>query len=116
MKVIVKLDANGDGKCVVTREAGDPRFHGIAHAKGEHRLLEHVKRVLNKDGADFIKKRAQKDGHMIGDDYQPYLRERNAKDGRQLAIYNGFYALRGANEDFNTKGEVHLIVSNLGAK
>ena len=92
------------------REAGDPRFDGIRFAKGEHALFRFVARWLNARGFDVIKKRAQKDGHMIGDQYQPYLRCRKPRAGvPHVMVWSGFYALRGANEDWN-KGQVSLLL------
>ena len=92
------------------REAGDPRFHGIAHAKGEHSLFYFIAKWLNARGFDVIKKRAHKDGHLIGDEYQPYIRCRKPrKNIPHIYIYSGFYALRGANEHWN-KGEVTLVL------
>lgn len=107
--------------CIVTREKSDPKFYGHRYASGESRLLHHVKLELIEQRHDVIKKRAWKDGHMIGDDYQQIVRTRDRrarKDGTVIAvagvgrgfiIWSGFYALRGANEDFNA-GSVELRV------
>lgn len=92
------------------REAGDPRFHGLKFAKGEHALFHFIARWLVARGFDLIKKRAQKDGHMIGDQYQPYLRCRKPRGGvPHVMVWSGFYALRGANEDWN-RGQVSLLL------
>lgn len=92
------------------REENDPKFHGIKAAKGEHGLFRFITKWLNAHGFDVIKKRAQKDGHMLGDEFQPYIRTRKPSKGvPHVMIYSGFYALRGANEDWN-KGEVVLQV------
>jgi len=109
--MIVTLEPHG---CTVTREKGDPVCRGLHHAAGESRLLYHIKQQLNRQGYDFIKKRMWKDGHMM-DDIQQYLRERRRqKDGRQLAIYNGYWAIRGIEEDFNKEGETVLVVYDIG--
>lgn len=93
------------------REEGDPKFHGTGGAKGEHALFHHIKTWLNARGFELIKKRAQSDGHMIGDEYQPYLRCRKPAAGiPHIYIWSGFYQIRGANEDWNS-GEVTLIVT-----
>jgi hypothetical protein len=98
------------GSVTLTREPGDPKFYGQRFAAGEHALFHFLKKTLNAQGNDLIKKRAQKDGHMLGDEYQPYLRTRSAKSpGLNIAVYSGFYALRGANEDWN-EGSVTLLV------
>jgi hypothetical protein len=100
----------GRGTVTFTRETGDPKFYGIREAKGEHALFHYLKMELNKQGNDLIKKRAQKDGHLLGDECQPYLRTRSRKSpGRNCAIYSGFYAIRGANQDWN-EGKVTLLV------
>ena len=100
--------------CVVfTREDGDPKFTGIAHAKGEHALFYFIKKWLNARGFNLIKTRMQSDGHLMGDQYQPYLRPvKGDKDSPQIALYSGFYALRGANEDWNG-GSVVLSMQKL---
>lgn len=93
------------------REAGDSRFHGGKFARGEHRLFRFIARWLNARGFDLIKKRAQLDGHMIGDSYQPYVRTRKPKAGvPHIYLWSGFYAFRGANEDWNTDGQVSLLL------
>lgn len=99
-----------EGRIVVTREDTDPKYYGTQFAKGEHALFHAIKKQLQTEyGYDVIKKRAQKDGHMIGDEYQPYIRTRSKKKG--FMIYSGFYAVRGANEDFNN-GSVELFVTS----
>jgi len=109
--MIVKLEPSG---CTVIREKGDPVCRGIYRAAGESRLLYHIKQTLNRQGYDFIKKRMWKDGHMM-DDRQQYLRERRAqKDGRQLCIYNGCWAIQGIEENFNNNGETFLVVYDIG--
>jgi hypothetical protein len=112
-KMKIKFDFCKDGEnadVTFVREEGDPKFYGIAHAKGEHALFHFLKKWLNQRGFNFIKKLAQKDGHMVGDQYQPYLRMRNQKQvPHPFALISGFYALHGANEDWN-KGEVELIL------
>ena len=93
------------------REEGDKKYYGMKFAKGEHALFRAIAKWLNARGFDVIKKRAQNDGHMIGDIYQPYIRTRKRVRGiPHIMIYSGFYALRGANEDWNKKGKVTLII------
>jgi hypothetical protein len=106
MKARFILNTIGIGHVVLTREDSDPKFHGILHAKGEHALFYFIKKWLNARGFSLIKKRAQNDGHLV-DEYQPYLRSK--KGIPDLMIISGFYALRGANEDWN-KGSVTLEV------
>lgn len=103
------MKATLDGcKIIFTREQGDPKFHGIRQAKGEHGLLHFIKEWLNARGFGLAKKLVQKDGHLMGDQYQPYLRTRKPSKGQpHICIVSGFYAIRGANEDWN-EGEVAL--------
>jgi hypothetical protein len=93
-----------------TREENDPKFYGITHAKGEHALFHFIKKIMNARGFSLIKKRMQKDGHMMGDEYQPYLRTKNPRvKGPHVMLYSGFYQIRGANEDWN-EGSVTLLM------
>lgn len=97
------------GDVTFFREPGDPKFYGFKLAAGEHKLFHFLKRKLNEEGNDLIKKRIQKDGHMMGDQYQPYIRTRKrTSKGLNIQIFSGFYALHGANEDWNKDGEVTL--------
>jgi len=63
-----------EGYVTFHRDKTDPRFHGNRFARGEHNLFQFVKKWLNVQRLRRYKKRAQKDGHLIGDVYQPYLR------------------------------------------
>ena len=101
-----------EGEVTFFREDTDPRrFDGMKFAKGEHALFRYIAKWLNAHGFDVIKKRAQKDGHMIGDPYQPYIRCRKPGKGiPHIYIWSGFYALRGANEDWNREGKVDLLL------
>lgn len=108
---IVRVELT-ETRCIVTRESGDKRFYGHRNAAGESNLLYAIKLNLNRQGYDFIKKRMWRDGHMV-DDMQQYLRERNTK-GKCLAIYNGSFAIEGANDILNRDGIVRLTVSDIG--
>lgn len=103
----------GDGWVSFHREEGDRRYHGMRFAKGEHNLLHFIAKWLNERGFAVIKKRIQKDNHMMGDEYQPYIRCRDRrKDFPHVYIYSGFYALYGANEDWNKNGQVTLLITS----
>lgn len=94
---------------VVIREETDPKYYGTVNGAGESKLLHAIKQELNKQGYDLIKKRMWKDGHLM-DDMQQYLRTRKKGAGKaDIYIYSGFWAVRGANDDFN-EGEVELNV------
>lgn len=94
----------------VYRESGDPKYYGVMNAAGESRLLYAIKNQLNTDGWDLIKKRMHKDGHLMAD-MQQYLRTRKptGNPDKDIYIYNGYWQIRGAEEDFNA-GHVVLIV------
>lgn len=112
MKTEYTTPAEGrDGSLQVTREATDPKFYGIRYAAGESRLLYHLKNKLNREGWKLIKKRMQKDGHMMGDEYQQYLRGYDP-DGRLVGIYSGHYQIEGLEVPFN-RGVCRLWVSDL---
>jgi hypothetical protein len=100
-----------DGDAVFIREDGDPRFHGIKRARGESALLNYIMKWLNARGFRLFKKRAQDDGHMIGDEYQLYLRPpvRSRMSVPHIFIWNGNYAIEGANQAWN-KGSVRLTL------
>jgi hypothetical protein len=103
--------SEGCGCVTFYRQQTDPKFHGLRFARGEHRLFRYLVRWLNARGFDLIEKRAQRDGHMIGDSYQPYIRTRKPKaDKPHVYVWSGFYALRGANEDWNRDGRVSLLL------
>ena len=92
--------------CLVERQPGDriPRDGGWGTA--ESRLYYWIKRELQKQGHDVIKRRMQADGHMYGDDKLPYIRDRK----HAFYIYDGEYAVRSIVEQFKDKGQVILLV------
>jgi len=111
MRVVFHLGQHG-GSATFLREPGDPAFYGLRHAAGEHRLFHYIRAWLNVRGWDVIKKRAQADGHLIGDEYQPYIRTRLPRPGvPHVMLWSGFYQLRGANEDWNA-GKVMLRLAH----
>jgi len=69
--------SEGCGYVTFYRQQIDPKFHGLRYARGEHRLFRFIVRWLNARGFDLVRKRAQLDGHTIGDQHQPYVRCRN---------------------------------------
>lgn len=97
-------------RLVVIREPGDPKYYGVLNAAGESRLLYAIKNQLNNQGFDLIKKRMHKDGHLVSE-MQQYLRTRKptGNSNKDICIYNGFWQIRGAEEDFN-QGQVVLLV------
>jgi len=114
MKVTLRYPT--PGYCIVEREPGDPVFRDSSWGSGESRLLYHVKRILNKRGHDFIKKRMHKDGHMVSEN-QLYLRTRRTWHSLTcFAIWNSNWAVAGVERDFNENGIVILAFDDLGWK
>jgi hypothetical protein len=99
----------GTNSLTLTREPGDPKFYGVRNGAGESALLHYLKKALNAAGNDVVKRRMWKDGHMV-DEMQQYLRTRSPKSpGAHVMIWNGSWALHGANEEWNA-GQVTLEV------
>jgi hypothetical protein len=96
---------------VVTKEPGDPRCSGIVNGKGESRLLYLIKKQLNAQGFDLIKKHCAKDGHLM-DDLQQYLRTRKPSGNpeKDIYIYNSMWTIEGAEVELNKTGSVILTV------
>ncbi len=99
---------------LVFREAGDKAYYGVMNAAGESALLYAIKKLLNSRGYDLIKKRMGKDGHLV-DEMQQYLRTRKLSGDpeKDIYIYNGFWAVEGAEIEYN-HGCVRLnLVKNI---
>lgn len=93
-----------DGAVVhVEREPSDPRFYGKGWAP-THRLFYHVRNALRAQGLDVVKRRLSADGHLMGDDETPYIRERRGR----WAIVDDNWQIRDAAQDFNRDGRVTL--------
>lgn len=97
--------------CIVTREKGDPKFYGVVNGAGESKLLYAVKKKLNDQGYNLIKKRMYKDGHLV-DDLQQYLRTQKPSGNpeKDIYIYNSNWNVQGAEENYNKEGIVILSV------
>jgi hypothetical protein len=107
----VELDFK-QGICKITKENGDPYFKNTNWSDAESTFLHYVKKELIKQGYDIIKKRMWKDDHMV-DDRQQYVRTRKwTVNGNEdeFCIYNNFYSILNAGEEFNEKGEYILNV------
>lgn len=115
MKIKINVKQGDEqGDITFTREPIEPNFYGVGQARGEKRLFSYLCRRLNAIGFDLTSLNTQKEGHMLGDEYQPIARPIKRKDKRSkvapnVAFYSGFYALRDANKDWN-EGEVSLIL------
>ena len=106
----VKIEGN---QCIVTREKGDRKYYRGGWGDGESQLLYAVKKILNARGYDLIKKRMWKDGHLWGDDTTQYLRTRKPSGNplKDIYIFNDYWQIRGAEEDFNKEGRTVLAVT-----
>ena len=88
----------------VIREPDEPKIYK------ETEFWYKLKKVLIANGYDVIKKVMSKDGHLYGGNTYPYyIRGRKINDETPM-IYDGDYALRFVYENFNNKGEVHLLL------
>jgi hypothetical protein len=106
----------GESTVKVEREEGDPKFYGVAGAKGESNFLYWLKGILNKEphGLDLIKKRMWKDGHLV-DDMQQYLRTRTIKKGQPyIMLYNNHWAINGLEEDWNAGEAILTLERGIG--
>lgn len=86
----------------VTKEKGDPYFETTEWASAESTFLYYVKKELQAQGFDCIKKRMWKDGHLV-DDRQQYIRDRKG----EWCIYNDAWAIFDAGERFN---QIHKMI------
>lgn len=100
-----------DGYLHVTKEKGDPSFRRSEWGSAESRLLYHIKKILNDQGFNFIKKRMGKDGHLVDED-QLYIRpqKKPKNDEHNIAIFNNHFAIYDAGEEFTQSGFVKLLV------
>jgi len=94
----VQLENN---RCKITKEAGDKRYtHG--YAPPESGLLYDIRKALQAQGYDVLKKRMWRDGHLV-DKSQQYIRTRKYySNPNGFCVYNSMYAIWDAGEKFNS--------------
>lgn len=93
MKVTIK------GNVVLAQaEEGDARI------RDESDLFHHLKKALNAQGRDLIKKCPEKDGHMFSAPF--YLRDRNW----DYCIIDNHYALRDSAEEYRKNGKYEFML------
>jgi len=106
------------GYLLVQREKGDPKAQPSGFTREQHgwgaeiHLMGKLAAQLNQMGFSVCKANMQKDGHMYGDQWTPYVRTRK-RDRRQavsVQIYDGDYAIRSAAEYFNKGETVRFLV------
>ena len=87
---------------LVYREKGDKAYYGIMNAAGESALLYAIKKLLNSQGHDLIKKRMWKDGHLV-DNMQQYLRtcKPSGNPNKDIYISNSQWDIEGAEIMYN---------------
>jgi hypothetical protein len=105
MKVTLDLEHH---VCTLEREPGAPRMNN------ESALFYALKKELQKQGHDVIKKCPAKDGCMFGNEYVYWVRTRRyvcppGKNPGGFGVYDGQYAIRLAHLEYST-GELILSV------
>ena len=89
---------------LIIKEDSDPKFYR------ESTLLYHIKKMLNQDGYNLIKKLMWKDGHLVSDS-QHYLRTKNKSCNKpHICMWDNDYQIRLLHKDFNNNGHVCLTV------
>jgi hypothetical protein len=84
----------------VFRDPDDKKFYK------ETDFYHALKKHLNANGHDLIKKIMCKDGHMCGDENGPYyLRDRKWR----YCFFDGKYAIRQIHHDYN-EGKAELLI------
>lgn len=98
---------------VVTREKGDKRIRrfrpGYYPADPDSTFLHEVQKVLRAQGLDVIKRRMQRDGHLMGGEATQYLRDRRGR----FAIFNSRWQIALMVDDYNNNGVAVLSVASL---
>ena len=96
----MKIELN-TASLTITKEAGDKRYTR-GYASAESGLLYDIRKALQAQGHDVIKKRMWRDGHLV-DTSQQYIRTRRYySNPNGFAVYNSRYAIYDAGEKFNS--------------
>ena len=87
---------------LIYREKNDKAYYGVKNAAGESALFYAIKKQLNAQGYDLIKKRMCKDGHLV-DSMQQYLRTRkpSGESDKDIFISNPQWNIEGAEIMYN---------------
>ncbi len=88
------------------RESGDRAL------RNESDLFYQLRNLLLAEGEDVIKKEMAKDGHMVSDGIY-YVRSRKIGRPGAFAIWDANYQIRDSREDFNSEGEVTLVLESM---
>jgi hypothetical protein len=86
---------------IIEKEDGDKTIYT------ETAFFHAVKKILNSQGHDLIKKNMEKDGHMMSAPY--YLRDRKWK----YCFYDGEYAIRDIAKEYRCSGKARLLYHEL---
>jgi hypothetical protein len=92
--------------CEVVREKGDPKLRGGTWGSAESQFFHRLRNVLRGQGHDVVQRRMQADGHMMGDEWSQYLRERKWA----WCVVDEQWAIRDVAKEFNEGGKVSLAV------
>lgn len=71
-----------------------------------------IKKHLNENGGDWVKKRMWKDGHMV-DDVQMYIRMRKPVNGLWLCVFHGSWSIYNAVDRLSEDRFITLHLYNL---
>ncbi len=88
---------------LTVKRGNSPKIHN------ESALYYAIKKELQSQGYDVIKKLMWKDGHLYGDNTLPYIRGRKQNDKTPM-IYDGAYAIRSIVEFYNKSDGFDLII------
>lgn len=92
--------------CTIEREPKDPLPRKGGWGTAESQLYYWIKKNLQAQGFDVVKRRIQSDGHIYGDEKLPYIRERKWA----FYIYDEQYAVRDIVAEYKANGKVYLMV------
>jgi hypothetical protein len=86
---------------LIEQEEGDKKFYN------ESAFFYAVKKLLNSQGHDLVKRNMEKDGHMMSAPY--YLRDRRWR----YCYYDNYYAIADIAKCYNLNKKVTLNYHNL---
>ena len=97
----MKISSNEYKNLLIEKEEGDKKLYT------ESAFFYAVKKLLNSQGHDLVKRNMEKDGHMMSAPY--YLRDRHWR----YCYYDNYYAISNIAETYRNTGHVRLTYHNL---
>ena len=88
------------GVVKVIKEDSDKKYYK------ESELFYHIKKELNRLGLDLVKKTTESDGHMFGDKYTYYLRDKKWR----FCIVDNNYMIDRCYHDFNAGSKFFTLI------